>query len=179
MYFNVTLRLIFQNQVTIKGLLFHTYSQTLLERYQQRFYIDIACPAFLCVWFSSWEAPFGIKEQQIHGYLSTEAYESEKDHIPKRRDALINSLPGKTAPTAQKYAMLKTRLYNVTRVVQCIWAHAECERIPSECYDSFNSVFSKVHNISYYCEVNLCNSHIKQLIHNHYNDLKNFRPTIS
>ena len=82
----------FHRDFTLKGLLFHTYSQTLLERYQQRFYIDIACPAFLCVWFSSWEAPFGIKEQQIHGYPSTEAYESEN---PKRR---INSL--KTAPTA-------------------------------------------------------------------------------
>ena len=53
-----------------------------------------------------------------------------------------------------------------------IWAHAECEGIPSECYDNFNSVFGKVHNISYYCEANLCNSRIKQLIHNFYYNLE-------
>jgi len=62
------------------------------------------------------------------------------------------------------------------KAVQCdlcgIWAHAECEGIPSECYENFNSVFSKVHNISYYCEVNLCNSRVKQLIHNYYSDLE-------
>ena len=50
---------------------------------------------------------------------------------------------------------------------------SECEAgIPSECYDNFNSVFRKVQNISYYCEVNFCNSRVKQLIHNYYNDLE-------
>ena len=102
---------------------------------------------FLCVWFSSWEAPFGIKEQ-IHGYPSTEAYESEKGHIPKRRDALING----HCPHYSEVCNAENKA--VQRDLCGIWAHAGCERIPSECYYSFNSVFSKVHNISYYCEVN-------------------------
>ena len=92
------------------------------------------------------------------------------DTSPDKRDLLIKSLPGENCPHCSEVCSAENR------AIQCdlcgIWAHAECEGIPSECYDNFNSVFSKVHNISYYCEVNLCNSRVKQLIHNYYNDLE-------
>ena len=81
-----------------------------------------------------------------------------------------NSLPGENYPHCSEVCNAENK------AVQCdlcgIWVHAECKGIPSECYDNFYSLFSKIHNISYYCEVNLCNSRIKQLIHNHYNDLE-------
>ena len=81
-----------------------------------------------------------------------------------------SSLPGENYPHCSEVCNAENK------AVKCdlcdIWMHAECKGIPSECYDNFNSLFSQVHNISYYCEVNLCNSRIKQLIHNHHNDLE-------
>ena len=92
------------------------------------------------------------------------------DTSPEKRDAVVNSLPGESCPHCSVACTAESR------AVQCdlcgIWVHAECEGIPSECYENFNTVFSKVHNISYYCEVNCCNSRIKQLIHSYYNDLE-------
>ena len=39
-----------------------------------------------------------------------------------------------------------------------IWTHVECEGISVESYDKFNA---DVSNVSYYCEANHCNSHVK------------------
>jgi len=89
---------------------------------------------------------------------------------PDKRETLTKSLPGENCPHCLKACSTENQ------AIQCdlcgIWAHAECEGIPSECYDSFNSVFGKVHNISYYCEANFCSSRIKQLIYKFYNDLE-------
>jgi len=78
----------------------------------------------------------------------------------------------KTAPTAWKYVMLKTTQYSVTCVVYGRMLNAKESQVSVMII--FNSLLSKVLNISCYCEVNLCNSRIKQLIHNHYNDLEKF-----
>ena len=46
------------------------------------------------------------------------------------------------------------------------WAHAECESVSVELY-----VCANVSNVSYYCEANHYNCHIKQLMHAHYANL--------
>ena len=102
----------FHRDFTFKGLLFHTYSQTLLERYQQRFYIDIACPAFSVFDFLVERHHLGSKNK----FMVTQAPKHmrvRKVTSPKEEMHLLMV----TAPTTQKYAMLKTRLYNVTCVV--------------------------------------------------------------
>lgn len=48
----------------------------------------------------------------------------------------------------------------------------KCEGLPEDIYEKLNQVYEIVNNIFYYCEVNLCSSRIKQLIHHHYNALE-------
>ena len=83
------------------------------------------------------------------------------------RDTMIRSLPGEHI--VSYHVLLKIRQCNVAFVV--CGAHVKCESLPEDVYENLNKVFDVVPNISYYCEANHCNSHVKQLIHHHYNSL--------
>ena len=85
---------------------------------------------------------------------------------PDKRDSLIQDLPGNKCPHCKKPCTRKSE------ALQCdlcaVWVHARCEGITSELYKSLNLVFSKVSNLSYYCEANHCYSRNKQLTYDYF-----------
>ena len=75
---------------------------------------------------------------------------------PDTRGSLIQDLPGNKCSHCIKPCTRKSE------ALQCdlcaAWVHAHCEGVTSELYKSLNLVFSKVSNLSYYCEANHCYS---------------------
>ena len=101
----------------------------------------------------------------------TDATSSKRPRVsdstsPDTRDSLIQDLPGNKCPHCKKPCTRKSE------ALQCdlcaAWVHARCEGVTSELYKSLNLVFSKVSNLSYYCEANRCYSRNKQLIHDYF-----------
>ena len=96
---------------------------------------------------------------------------SIKEVRPQRIEAIaLHLFPVSDVHIAARFVFRKLRLFNLT-FAESVCSHAECEGISGEFYDKFNVVCANVSNVSYYCEVNHCNSHIKQLVHAHYANL--------
>ena len=88
---------------------------------------------------------------------------------PENRSNHFASLPSEQCPHCSEVYLPESK---VAKCDLCrVWAHAECEGIFVKLYDKFNAVCANVSNVSSYCEVDHCNSCIKQLVHAHYANL--------
>ena len=94
--------------------------------------------------------PGGIKRPRVYSVS------------PDKRTEQLQKFPGGTC------VKCKQDLSPESEAIQCdlcnIWVHAKCEGVSKDMYDNLNLVYSSLSNISYYCELNHCNSRIKQLI---------------
>lgn len=82
----------------------------------------------------------------------------------KKTKDVFQSLPGSRCLHCDQDCTLESK------ALQCdlcqSWVHSECEGISSESYKQLNDVCADIVNVSYYCELNNCNSRIKQLVAN-------------
>ena len=88
---------------------------------------------------------------------------------PENRIDAFASLPGDHCPYCEKVCLPESKS------IQCglsgIWFHALCVNISAGLYSKLTVVCEHVKNISYYCDINHCNIHVKQLVHFHYANL--------
>ena len=96
--------------------------------------------------------------------MSTKRTERPGGDTPptKKQKDRIQSLPGSKCLHCDQDCTLESK------ALQCdlchTWVHSECEGVSSELYELLNDVCSGTVNVSYYCELNCCNSRIKQLV---------------
>ena len=84
------------------------------------------------------------------------------DSPARLEEGNLRLLPGNRCPHCDKDCSTESM------AIQCdlchVWVHSQCEGISNELYNKLNEICSGVANVSYYCELNCCNSRIKQLV---------------